>query len=348
MKNKDDKKWLESLMSRYVHHEPKKFDFQQWIQKHPEEAKLLHNGFKDSNQETKTSITYIWRFIMENKVTRYSAAAVVAMALTLVLFSPFGTPKNGGIVWAKVVENMDKVQMFAHKEHRFYYELGKDEPFLKTNVIKYICPKYGIIDEQYTTEGKLMHRIYILGEPRKVVALLPESKKYFKMPLSDGLAQLIDRLTPRGLVEYFMAIEHKELGRSRIDGHEVEGFETTDTTAWPFHDTFGFLFPVKQITWRFWIDVESSLLVRAEYEIITDRGPFTRLKKLKIVCKVYDLEYHQEVREELFEPNIPDDYTEFKLTDLIPAEAKAGLIGLGIVPVSFIFWKRRRRKTTHH
>ena len=75
------------------------------------------------------------------------------------------------------------------------------------------------------------------------------------------------------------------------------------------HDKFNFLFPVRQITWRFWIDVESSLPVRAEYEIITDRGLFTRMKKLKVVCKAYDLEYHQEAHKEVFEPNIPDDYS---------------------------------------
>ena len=286
----------------------------------------------------------LWRFIMESKITRYSAAAAVTLAIVLVLLSPFGTSDSGGVVWAKVVQNMDNVQMFVHKEQRFYYELGQDEPFLKTDVIKHACPTYGVVEEQYTTEGDLMHRAYLLGEARQIVAVVPKAKKYFKMPMTDTMAQLIDRLTPRGLVEYFMAIEHKDLGRSRIDGHEVEGFEAIDTELWPIHDTFRFLFPVKQITWRFWIDIESSLPVRAEYEIITDRGLFTGMKKLKVVCKAYDLEYHQEAQEEVFDPNIPDDYTEFKLTDLIPAEAKAGLMGLGIVPASFVLWRRRRRK----
>ena len=284
----------------------------------------------------------LWRFIMESKITRYSAAAAVTLAIVLVLLSPFGTSESGGVVWAKVVQNMEKVQMFVHKEQRFYYELGEDEPFLKTDVIKHACPKYGIVEEQYTTEGDLMHRAYLLGEARQIVGVVPKVKKYFKAPMTDTMAQLIDRLTPRGLVEYFMAIEHKGLGRSRIDGHEVEGFEAMDTELWPIHDTFRFLFPVRQITWRFWIDVESSLPVRAEYEIITDRGLFTELKKLKIVCKAYDFEYHHEAQDELFDPNIPDDYTELKLTDLVPA--KAGLVGLGIVPAGLVFWKRFRRK----
>lgn len=280
---------------------------------------------------------------MENKVTRYSAAAVITLSMVLILFGPFGISDNGGIVWAEVVRNMDKVQMFVHKEQRFYHELGQEEPFLKTDVIKHCCPKYGVVEEQYTTEGELMHRAYVLREPREMVAVLPETKKYFRMPTSDGTVQLVDLLTPRVLIEHFMAIEHKDLGRSRIDGRDVEGFEAIDTEIWPIHDKFHFLFPVKQITWRFWIDVESSLPVRAEYEVITDRGLLTGMKKLKAVCKAYDFEYHHEARKEAFEPNIPDDYTEFKLTDLIPIEAKAGFVGLGLLPAGFVFWKRRGR-----
>ncbi|MHC4434511.1 MAG: hypothetical protein ACYTBS_21955 [Planctomycetota bacterium] len=281
---------------------------------------------------------------MESKVTRYSVAAVIALATAIVLIGPFGISDNGGIVWAQVVKKIDEAQMIVHKEQRFYYELGEEEPFLKTDVIKHCCQKLGIIDEQYTTEGDLTHRAYVLGEPREMVLVLPETKKYFKMPLADGMAQVINRLTPRGLVEHFMAIKHTKLGRSRIDGRVVEGFEAIDTEIWPIPEKFDFLFPVKQITWRFWIDVETSLPVRGEYEVITDRGLLTGMKKLRVVCKAYDFEYHQEVREELFEPNIPDDYTEFTLTDLIPAKAKAGLAGIGLLPMGFVFWRRRRRR----
>jgi len=289
----------------------------------------------------------IWRFIMESKITRYSAAAVVALAMALILLGPFGTSDSGGVVWAKVVQNMDNAQMIVHKEQRFFYELGEEEPFLKTDVIKHCCQKLGVVEEQYTTEGHLMHRAYVLGEPREMVAVLPETKKYFKMPMTDTMAQMIDRLTPRGLVEHFMAIEHKKLGKSLIDGREVEGFEAIDTEIWPIPDKFNFLFPVKQITWRFWIDVANSLPVRAEYEIITDRGLFTGMKKLKVVCKAYDFEYHQEARKELFEPNIPNDYTELKVTDFIPAEVKAGLVGMGIIPAVLVCRRLRKTKATH-
>lgn len=281
---------------------------------------------------------------MESKVTKYSAAAVVALAMVVILFGPFEISGNGGVVLAQVVQKMDEAKMIVHKEQRFYYELGEEEPFLKTDVIKHCCQNLGVVEEQYTTEGDLMHRAYVLGEPREFIALLPASKKYFKMPLGDGMAQMIDCLTPRGLVEHFMVIEHKDLGRSRIDEREVEGFEAIDTEIWPMPEKFNLLFPVKQITWRFWIDIESSLPVRAEYEVITDRGLLTGMKKLKVVCKAYAFEYYQQAQKELFDPNIPEDYTELGLSDLIPIKAKAGLTGIVIIPAGFVLWRRRRRK----
>ena len=68
------------------------------------------------------------------------------------------------------------------------------------------------------------------------------------------------------------------------------------------------------------------------------------MKKLKVVCKAYAFEYRQDIQEELFEPKIPDDYTEFTLTDLIPTKAKAGLVGMGIIPVSIFLWRQRRKR----
>jgi len=81
----------------------------------------------------------LWRFIMESKVTRYSVAAVVALATAIVLFGPLGISDNGGIVWAQVVKKIDEAQMIVHKEQRFYYEFGEEEPFLKADVIKHCC-----------------------------------------------------------------------------------------------------------------------------------------------------------------------------------------------------------------
>ena len=285
----------------------------------------------------------IWRFIMQSRVTRYSAAAIVVLAAALVLLSPFGPSNNGSVLLAQAARNMDKVQMIVHKEDRVFYELGNDEPLLKASVTKHACPQYGVVEEQYNADGTLMHRAYVLTARRQIVGVDPGQKKYFKLPMSEAWAQLADCLTPQGLVDYFLATEYKDLGRSNVDGHEVKGFTTTDSRLWPIDDKYRLLFPVKQIVWKFWIDVETRLPVRAEYEITTDRGLFTGLKKLRVVCTVYDFDYRQDVRAEVFEPNIPADYTEMELSSLVPVKAAIGT-GLGAAVLGFVVRRKLRRR----
>ena len=58
-------------------------------------------------------------------------------------------------------------------------------------------------------------------------------------------------------------------------------------------------------------------------------------------------DYNIELDEAIFDLTPPEDYTELTLTDIlrsVPAQAKAGLAGLGLVPAGFVFRRRRKRK----
>ena len=80
---------------------------------------------------------------MESKVTRYSAAAVVALAALLVLLNPFGASKNGGIAWADVVEKVHEMPTAIHKEKCIFWEMGKEDPILEADVIMYASDECG-------------------------------------------------------------------------------------------------------------------------------------------------------------------------------------------------------------
>ena len=67
--------------------------------------KTLANSSHNRLQAVRPGPT-LWRIIMESKVTRYSAAAVVALAAAFVLMSPFGTSQNGNIVLADVINKV--------------------------------------------------------------------------------------------------------------------------------------------------------------------------------------------------------------------------------------------------
>ena len=104
-----DNSWLDPLLSRQVHHEPAEFDFPRWSQEHPEETRLLEEGFVATGRSRKTTAYPIWRCMMASRITRYSVAAVMTLAALLVLTNPLGTAKNGGVALAAVQARIARV-----------------------------------------------------------------------------------------------------------------------------------------------------------------------------------------------------------------------------------------------
>lgn len=313
----------------------------------------LANSLDNQSQALRPGPT-IWRFIMESKITRYSAAAVVALATALVLLSPFGTSKNGSIVWAEVVEKVSEMRTVVHKEKYVFWDMDKEEPFLEANAmkldaVKYASEEYGLAEDVFDHKGTLLAQVYLLKETQQGMIVSPTEKKYGKLSMpGDIFNRITGILTPRGLVEYFTSGHYTELGRAKFDNFDVEGFEITDPNRlFPFPDSLRLAFPVNDIVGRIWIDVETSLPVGIEAEFNTGRGLLTGFMKLHGEWRAYDFQWNAEIPEGIFEPNIPDDYTEFKVTDLIPPEAKAGLVGLVAIPAGFVFWKKRRKKKSN-
>ncbi|UCG58861.1 MAG: hypothetical protein JSU70_04975, partial [Phycisphaerales bacterium] len=133
--------------------------------------------------------------------------------------------------------------------------------------------------------------------------------------------------------------------RAKFNNFDVEGFETADPNVlFPLPEPLRSFFPVNYIVGRMWIDVETSLPVGVAAEFNTDRGLFTGFNKLHGEWRAYDFQWNAELPEGIFEPNIPDDYTGFKVTDFIPPEVKVGLLGLGFAPAGLIIWRKARKR----
>jgi hypothetical protein len=280
---------------------------------------------------------------MESRATKYSIAATILVAASLVLFDPLGLfGGRQGVGLAEVVERMDEVKTMTLKENRVYYEVGKDEPWVKTQVVKYLSSDRGIVEEQYGEDGHLQGRAYILKNPPEITIMLVEDKKYVRLPLTDSAARLMERLTPKALVEYFKAGDCTDLGAATIDGHEVTGFETRDSGLFPISGQYRFLFPVKDIKWQFWIDKDQRLPIAADLEVTTGRGLFTVFKELRIVCHDYDMQYDQNIPSAVFDPNIPADYTPLNLESTL--KENAARIGVGTLPVVGLVAYRRYRR----
>ena len=208
---------------------------------------------------------------------------------------------------------------------------------------KYVSADVGMVEEQYDPNGILMHRAYFLKDMQKLVIVFPSSKKYIEMPAKGGFYdELAKMMTPDGLVNYFISRHYTKLGRSHFDGFEAEGFETSDLDLSPLPNQMRFVFPIKDLTGRLWVDLETSLPVGIEMELTVDRGLMTGFRKIRGVFTAYDFQWNAEIAEGTFDPNIPEDYTRIDLGSL--AQENAAWLGVGALPViGFVAYRRRQR-----
>lgn len=282
---------------------------------------------------------------MESKVTRYSAAAVVSLAVVLVVLNPFGNSRNGGVVLADVAEKVSGMNNSVLTGHRTVWYQGQEEPCLKAEAIAYVSSEHGYMEQQWDGDGNLTHRAYFLKEPRRFILVIPPEKRYLEVPVSEDIFnRLTTVLTPSGMLAHITSSPHTELGRERFGDVEAEGFESGDHQLFAVPGALRFLLSVDSLTARLWIDVDSSLPAKIDIDFTTDRSVLAGFKKLRAEFRVQGIQWNAELPEGIFDPNIPDDYAEIKVTDLIPAEAKAGLVSLGIIPAALILWRRQRRR----
>ena len=352
MKRDKDNQWLDPVLSQYLRRQPAKFDLERWAREHPDEARLLRDGYGSSGLNTKTRVRAIWRFIMESRLTRYSAAAVIALALTLVLLSPFGTSKNGGVVLADVQQKVNAIETMIVRGTKTFTLPGENGEVFEFDgikgefdLVKYFSAQQGLVEEGYS-DGELIYRFTFNRPERQTLLLLPRYKKYGKFPSTEAQMRLLENGTPRGTMNLLMEGESKKLGRDTIDGIDTEVFE--------FHDpgTFKDLLPkviadIQSIKGKVWIGIDEQLPVRVEGDLTIGKSFMTMFHELNL-HEVNTLgDYNVELDEAIFDTTAPEGYTELTLTDIlrfVPAEAKAGVAALGIVPVGLVFWKRRRRK----
>ncbi|UCG57674.1 MAG: hypothetical protein JSU70_22765 [Phycisphaerales bacterium] len=281
----------------------------------------------------------LWRFIMESRVTRYSAAAVVALAMALVLLGPFGPSKNGGVLLAEVGDNITNMDTMVVEGTRYATFEDPEKPPREVTVRKWLSSQHGYVEEQYEGDT-LMHRSYMCRPEKAFVMVFPRAKKYLRWNATEAQIELLDKLTPRGMVEAFISSDCSELGKKEIDGVEVEGFESRNLHIVP--DIPKVLADMNDLSLRLWVNVETSLPVRLEADVDLGKSLLTGFSRLHLREVNSFVEFNPQLDPNMFDPNIPADYTEFKVTDLVPAQA--GLVGLGIIPAGFLFWRRQRRK----
>ncbi len=135
---------------------------------------------------------------------------------------------------------------------------------------------------------------YVPPTEDTLTMVIPSEKKWSTTPLPPEQRGKMpeEYKDPADYLARFLARPIKELGRSVIDGVEVEGIEVTDppTDGEKLENGVG----------RLWVDVQTELPVRIEIEGTADGAAVQWLMEFK---------WSEAVSPAVFEPNIPADYT---------------------------------------
>ncbi len=242
-------------------------------------------------------IAALGSMIMKSPLTRLAVAAAVLIACGIGL-SLWRTTASG-IALAEVLARMEEVQTYRLKvSTAWQIEGAESKPTAEATMLvsRTLGQKVTMQVRHPITGQSMLEEVYGLPHERTVITLMPNEKQYSKIEVDEATLEQWQRENdPRYLVEQVTKCKHTRLGRSVVDGVEVEGFQTTDPNSWGGRSVTG-----GEI--KIWADVETRLPVRIEM----GKGEPGK-GRLQVVAHGFEWNVPAEAAE--FTPVIPDDYT---------------------------------------
>ena len=259
---------------------------------------------KFSETLTQSNQHFLWENIMKTRTIKLAAAAVIIIAVLAGL--PFFSGNGSGVALADVLERIEQAQAFMYKmKMTMTGAMMPDTPAdeIEMESIVTISNDYGMKMEMTMTDANtgqevMNQQMFILPDQKVALMIMPEQKKYTRMEFDDDLLVRMKKQNndPRDMVKQIMNCEYTELGRSIIDGVEVEGFQTTDPSF-----AGG---SMENIDIILWVDVENQMPVRSEMD-------FKMNEQMQMSGVIYDYQWDISVDAAEFEPFIPEDFTAF-------------------------------------
>jgi hypothetical protein len=339
MSHKRDQDRLDALISQAVDLGKIEFDRKKWLDRlaRAQQRPALTGSRVDNTQLNNPGT--IWRKIMESKITKYSAAAVIALAAAVVLLNPFGASPHG-VALAAVREKVAQVDTMVLRGEKTFTCVAEPNLVLRFDSVMYISKQYGTMEEG-RMNGALVYRIIANRPEKQFLFLLPVWKKCLKRPWTEGQSKILEKLTPTGVMDLVLEAPYRKLGPAQIDGRAAEGFEIQDIQS--LRDILPkYLIDIQQGTATFWVGTQELLPIRLEGDLLIGKSALTLFTDLRHHVVANLESYNVKLDEELFSTEIPEGYTEFKLIDLVGG--KFALAGLGILPVGALAWRRRRAR----
>jgi len=268
----------------------------------------------------------IWRKIMKSPVTKLVAAAVIILACLIGLSLWRNT--GSGIALADVLTRLEQVK--AVKYETTFKVFGSKDPnklLVDSRYTMLMSQEYGskAIIENRDPNGEEITAAIKCNYPHQKLReiVIGYTKKTYKHRVIDIQTQDEQSQSQEDSLSSLKEVlnsNHENIGRSIVDGVEVEGFQTTKTDY--IVKNYRYKGPRlingkdKQYNTRLWVDVKTLLPVRIEYLIssIYDGNNRVFLQQVD-----YNFQWDVPVDASTFEaPPIPDGYV---IEDIFPEPA---------------------------
>ncbi len=280
-------------------------------------------------QKSILSQSNMWITIMKNPVVKFAAVAVTIIACVIGLSLWRNT--GSGIALADVLAQIEQVK--AVKYETTFKVFGSEDPNELWADSRYTIlqsQEYGRIStfEKRDPNGEVITGTIIYRYPYQKIReiQIDHTKKRYTRRVTDSQTQNEQSQSQEdslsSLIKEVLNTKHESIGRSIIDGVEVEGFQTTD----PNNKFKGYSYKAPrfknikedpQSDVKLWVDVKTLLPVRIEY-LTSDTydGGETRSFLQQVD---YNFQWYVLVDASTFEaPPIPDGYA---IQDMFPEPA---------------------------
>ncbi len=266
----------------------------------------------------------IWRTIMEKRITRYSVAAVVALAAALVLWNPLGTSWSG-VALAQVQAKIAQVDTMILRGETTFTSVSDPNTTVKYENVKYLSRPEGFVEDGFI-KGTRIYRVVLNRREKRGVLLLDPWKKCVRFPCTEEQIKVVERLTPSGVVDLLLeSNDYRRLGTTTINGIEAEGFAAQNLK--PLGNIVPrYLMDLQQGTATIWVGTKGLLPIRMEADMLLGRTIATLFMDVRCheiaVLEKYDVELDPG----LFDTATPEGYTEFTLAESLLGAGTSGIM----------------------
>ncbi len=232
----------------------------------------------ERSKQSQTRSLNTWRKIMKNPITKFTAAAIIILAVLIGVYQITGSIDGSGVAWADVIRPVLKA---VSVEYDAVIDETGDDPQRFHDVVV----------------GPRIHRSYAEGPVQKAI-IDTETKTLFLLVPSEKTAVTIyfrnlpEKLNPMSQVQNILlelqddpGFEVQETGPETIDGQAAVGF-------WATH-------PQKEL--MIWADPVTSIPIRIDIKDVLAED---------VICR--NFQFNSQVSQSLMEMEVPQGFVHEK------------------------------------